>query len=48
MDGDFGENIGVETVAEVNRIDIITVQTLRVSIFRSENSGSRMSRAGCS
>ena len=48
MDGDFGENVGVEAVAEVNGVDIITTQALRVSISRCENSLSRRSWAGCS
>lgn len=25
MDGGFGDNVGVETVAEVDRVDVVTV-----------------------
>ena len=31
VDGGFGDDVGVETVAEVNRVDVVTAQRKRYS-----------------
>jgi hypothetical protein len=43
VDGDFRDDVRVETVAEVDRVDVVAVQTQLVSIFVSARSspGSR-------
>lgn len=37
MDGGFRDDIGIQTVAEINGIDIVTVQSDEVSVSLSNN-----------
>lgn len=41
MDGDFGNDVRIETVAQVNRVDVVATQQVRLANSGKKKQGRR-------